>query len=161
METWTYRHTQRGVVIQRAVLVAGMLSSAIIGVGWLLEGASPSLLVAGVALAGLLAAVHWLAGSLTVTVGDSQLRIALGIGVVHRTIPLSAIRDCHRVRNRWWYGWGIRLTPRGWLWNVSGLDAVEVTYRRGGHFRIGTDDPDRLCEAIRLAIGTGNAPRSP
>ncbi len=50
--------------------------------------------------------------------------------------------------NRWYYGWGIRLTPQGWLWNVAGLDAVELTFSNGKKFRIGTDEPGKLLEAL-------------
>ena len=84
---------------------------------------------------------------------DSQhVRIALGVGIVRRRIALREIVSCRPVRNAWWYGWGIRLTPRGWLWNVSGLDAVELMYRSGRHFRIGTDEPQRLSDAISEAV---------
>ncbi|MDY7014940.1 MAG: hypothetical protein SVX43_15355 [Cyanobacteriota bacterium] len=55
------------------------------------------------------------------------------------------------VKNPWYYGWGIRLTPRGWLFNVSGLDAVEISLNSGRHFRIGTDRPRELERAIRRA----------
>jgi len=64
---------------------------------------------------------------------------------------LAAIRTCIVVRNRWWYGWGIRWTPRGWLYNVSGLAAVELTLTDGRRLRIGIDEPERLCEAIAQA----------
>jgi hypothetical protein len=50
------------------------------------------------------------------------------------------------------WGWGIRLTPRGWLFNVSGLDAVELTMTTGKHYRIGTYDPMGLARAIDRVI---------
>jgi hypothetical protein len=60
------------------------------------------------------------------------------------------------VRNKWWYGWGIRLTPHGWLFNVGGLDAVELELASGRKFRIGTDEPQGLLNAIRTAmVGAG------
>ena len=35
-----------------------------------------------------------------------------------------------------------------WLvWNISGLDTVELTYRDGKKFRIGTDEPEVLLDA--------------
>ncbi len=55
--------------------------------------------------------------------------------------------------NRWYYGWGIRLTPHGRLYNLSGLEAVEVQLNTGKKFRIGTDEPDALVRALRAAIG--------
>jgi plasmid stabilization system protein ParE len=52
------------------------------------------------------------------------------------------------------YGWGIRLTPSGWMFNVSGLDAVELTLRSGKRFRIGTDDPRDVIQALEKARGS-------
>jgi hypothetical protein len=39
-------------------------------------------------------------------------------------------------------GWGIRALHKGWLWNIAGLDAVELELKTGRVFRIGTDDAD-------------------
>jgi len=56
------------------------------------------------------------------------------------------------VKNHWYYGWGIRLTPHGVLYNVSGFYAVELRLRTGKEFRIGTDVPQELDAAIRQAL---------
>jgi hypothetical protein len=57
------------------------------------------------------------------------------------------------VRNRWWWGWGIRRIGRGqWLFNVSGLDAVELSMKNGKTYRIGTDEPQRLCEVVQSRL---------
>jgi hypothetical protein len=53
------------------------------------------------------------------------------------------------VRNPWYYGWGIRITPDGLLYNVSGTRAVEITLTDGSKLRLGTDEPEALCQAIR------------
>ena len=52
------------------------------------------------------------------------------------------------------YGFGIRYVFDGWMWNVSGLDAVQLTLPDGKHFRIGTDEPKALEAAINQAIGS-------
>ena len=56
------------------------------------------------------------------------------------------------IRIRWWHGWGIHLTPYGWLYNVSGFDAVAITLRDGRKVAFGTDDPDGLTTAIRAGV---------
>jgi hypothetical protein len=61
-------------------------------------------------------------------------------------------RQCEPIRIRWWYGWGIHVTPCGWLYNVSGFDAVAITLRDGRKFALGTDDPQELTAGIRDAI---------
>jgi hypothetical protein len=57
------------------------------------------------------------------------------------------------VTNPWYYGLGIHWTPHGILYNVSGFSAVEVRLFPGTTFRVGTDEPDQLCAAIRQAAG--------
>ncbi len=67
-------------------------------------------------------------------------------------VPLSEIESHSAVRNPWYYGWGLRRTPIGWLYNVSGLEAVEITMKDGRKVRIGTDDPAGLDAAIGAAL---------
>jgi hypothetical protein len=148
----TYRHTQRGLLVWTVLVVVAVVEALAMLAWYLADGPSAELLIVALAFVLLLIGVYVLAGSLTVTVDRDQLRMALGTGLIRRSIPLSKIDDCRPVRNSWWYGWGIRLTPRGWLWNVSGFDAVELTYVSGKRFRIGTDEPQLLSDAIDAGI---------
>ena len=105
------------------------------------------------ALAGLFVLLVLLFGSLTVTVGRAAVSIRFGIGLIGRRFALADIRAVRAVRNEWYYGWGIRLLPRGWLYNVSGLDAVELEMANGKAHRVGTDEPAALAAAIERAHG--------
>jgi hypothetical protein len=107
----------------------------------------------GVNLASLIIAavfllIGFLFGGLTTKVGSGSLDLAFGIGVISKSIPLEHIESAGVVRNRWWYGFGIRLTPHGWMWNMKGLSAVELTYKTGKKFRVGTTDPEGLLAAL-------------
>jgi hypothetical protein len=147
-----YQHTQPGTLLRGVLLVVGVLEGVTL-LGWLLDDRqSWSSLAPMPVLLLILAASYLLFGSMTVAVDREHLRLAFGLGIVHRNIPIRDIIECQPVRNAWWYGWGIRRTPHGWLWNVSGLDAVELTYRSGKRFRVGTDEPHRLCAAISASI---------
>jgi hypothetical protein len=46
-------------------------------------------------------------------------------------------------------GFGIRMGPRYRLYNVSGLDAVELRPKNGEIRRIGTDDPAGFVAALK------------
>ena len=94
------------------------------------------------------AVLTWLFGSLTIEVHVEELCHYFGPGFWKKTYHLSEIQSVEQVRNSWLFGWGIRLTPHGWLYNVSGLDAVQVQLRSGRKFRIGTDDPQGVISAI-------------
>jgi len=86
---------------------------------------------------------------LTIKIDDETLRACFAMGFICKRVPLAEIAVCELIRIRWWYGWGIRLTPYGWLYNVSGLDAVAITLDNGRKFALGTDDPHGLVAAIR------------
>ena len=89
--------------------------------------------------------------TLTVSVDDRDILVRFGIGIFRKHFPLSEIATAVRVRNRWYYGWGIRLRlwPTVWIYNVSGLDAVELTMKNGRLYRIGTNEPDTLENHIK------------
>lgn len=52
-------------------------------------------------------------------------------------------------------GWGIRITPHGMLYNVSGSEAVEIRMKNVRRFRLGTDEPEVLRGAILKAMTGG------
>ena len=105
----------------------------------------------------ILAVVLALFCTLTVTIDETSLVCFFGPGLIRRRIPLSDIVAARPVRNKWYYGWGVRLTPTGWMFNVSGLDAVELELISGKRFRIGTDEPGELAAAIRRATGSSSS----
>jgi hypothetical protein len=86
---------------------------------------------------------------LKITIERETLCASFGLGIIRKRVPMAEIAGCELIRIRWWYGWGIHLTPYGWLYNVSGLDAVAITLRNGRKFALGTDDPHGLLDAIR------------
>ena len=92
--------------------------------------------------------------TLTVAVDKQFLSICFGWGVFRKKFLVSEMASVARVKNRWYYGWGIRVCfwPKMWIFNVSGFDAVEITMKDGTIYRIGTDDPERLDAAIKEVI---------
>ncbi len=89
--------------------------------------------------------------SLRTVVDDAAVTAHFRFGRPRRVVPLGAITRHEPVRNPWWYGLGLRLIPGGTLYNVWGLDAVEIRYhdgRRDRMVRFGTNDPAGLDAAI-------------
>jgi hypothetical protein len=145
----TYRHTQPGWAVIIPLLGVLVVIWSVTEPGSENRAVMPWI---AAAMAGVLS----LFATLTVTVADDRVRCRFGVGLIRRQIRLSEVRSAEAVRNKWYYGWGIRLTPHGWLWNVSGLDAVELTFANGKRFRIGTDQPERLLAAIRAGLSRAN-----
>ena len=55
------------------------------------------------------------------------------------------------VRNSWRYGWGLRRTPHGGLYNGSGGEAVEIALGSEKRFRLGANEPQRLAQILLAA----------
>jgi hypothetical protein len=89
---------------------------------------------------------------LTITIENDTLCASFGLGIIRKRLRLAEIVGCEPIRIRWWYGWGIHLTPYGWLYNVSGLNAVAITLRDSRKFALGTNDPVGLVSAIQGAV---------
>ena len=69
---------------------------------------------------------------LTVTVTGAEILLAYTFGWPRRRIDRSRVISAVPERIPLWYGWGIRRTPKGWMWNVWGRDAVRITITDGG-----------------------------
>jgi hypothetical protein len=92
--------------------------------------------------------------SLQVIVDEKYLQIKFGYGIYKKKFLISDLVSAKTVKNKWYYGWGIRgwLWPKMWIYNVSGFDAVEIKLKNGKTYRIGTDEPSKLKEAILHSI---------
>jgi hypothetical protein len=138
-----YRHSQTGHLLRLAVIAPAPVL-LLLGPGT----NQPRVLFILVPTLLLLVIVGFLFTSMTIEVDDEDLTWFFGPGVWRKRIPLSEIASATPATNPWWYGWGIHKTPRGWLYNVSGLDAVEVVLKSGAMFRLGTDESGALARAL-------------
>ena len=135
-----YQHTQTGwtIIILFIAVALGIGITNLSGNGFVLF----------FAVSGFLVLLGLLFGSMTIKVDEKSLKWHFGPGFWKKEIPLENIAGTEEVTNKWYYGWGIRYTPYGWLYNVSGLSAVEVRLRSGKNIRLGTDEPTSLKQAI-------------
>lgn len=140
-----YRRTQIGYLMLAFIAIGILL---VLNYFYLSGNTNPFLLIILAALAVSLL----LFSILTVKVDGEEVSVRFGVGLIRKRFPLSEIESHSAVRNPWYYGWGLRRTPIGWLYNVSGLEAVEITLKDGRKIRIGTDDPTGLDAAIGAAL---------
>jgi hypothetical protein len=137
-----YRHTQLGPLLLLSTIPG---STALLFGAAVYDGAlSAGLLTLAVVLGG----VAYAFSSLTVEVTAEELTWRFGPGVFRGRVPRVDIIAATPVENPWWWGWGVHLTPRGWLYNISGLRAVEIALRDGTTFRLGSDDAAALARAL-------------
>jgi len=140
-----YRHTQIGTVqVWASVFAMVIIALSVLYIGnyWFSYAA---IIFLGLTLL--------LFGSLTILVSRADLEIRFGaFGIVKRIVPLDTIAAVTVVKTPWYYGWGIRWTPEGPLYNMAGNAGIEVRLSDGSRFRIGTDEPEALAAAIRDAL---------
>ena len=146
-----YRHTQVGKITSLAIAMIVVFTLVLT---FTIESEPPELILLPLGFALVMTAVLVCFATLTVEVTGKDVTAKFGPGWIRRRLDLDRIQGVERVRNHWFWGWGIRLTPYGWMFNISGLDAVELTLSNGKRFRIGTDEPRELEEAIRFALGS-------
>lgn len=148
----SYKHAQIGWVTIVAVVGGALLLA---GVG--LVGTAPRIVLQmTVAVILLLAAVF---SYQTIEVTDTEVISRFGFGAIAKRLQLAEIADLQFRPSNWYDGWGVRLTSRGWLYNVSGLSAVEFTMLGGGQIRFGTDDATNLIEAVRKSMSKTRNPQ--
>lgn len=134
-----YQHTQVGYT---TMIITGIAFGALLYLTFL----TPRPVLIGItAIVGLALVLF---STLTVIVRNQTVEVFFGPGLIHRRIPIDRIREVHTVRTPWHYGWGIRLTPSGWLWNVYGLEGIEIRFTDGSTFRVGSDEADKLTEVL-------------
>lgn len=151
-----YRHVQWGwswlLYLVFAIVMGGVMLASVVAAG---DTSDPAWVIALTValLIALFFTVLWFS-RLEVTVDEETVTAAFGTGKPHRVHRLDEISAVRRERNQWWYGWGVRKVPRGWMYNVWGLDAVEIELPEDKVFRIGTNDAGTV-EAV-LALSTSS-----
>ncbi|MGA7433755.1 MAG: hypothetical protein WBQ24_04130 [Xanthobacteraceae bacterium] len=138
-----YEHTQPGTLMIVISVVAALVCAA-----FAYSDTSVSRWIAGAIALGMII-LAFLFSSLTVIVNDQDVRWYFGPGAWSYSTARSDIESAQAVRNSWTNGWGIRVGSGFRLYNVSGLNAVELKLKSGEIRRIGTDDPTRLAAALQ------------
>ena len=138
-----YNHTQTGYLIIIALVLVALLF------GFILTQIEFHYALLVLMIAILLLLTSFL--TLNVTVNKNYLRIKFGYGIFSKSFKIKEITSVKAVRNKWYYGWGIRFwwKPRMIIYNVSGYDAVEIKLKNKRIYRIGTDEPKQLEQAIK------------
>jgi hypothetical protein len=144
-----YRHTQIGWTL--IVLVVAVVLAELTIVAFSSPPGTLALALSG-ALVAVVAVMLALFSTITVVVDDRAVRLWFGLRSLRREVMLSDVTAARKVRNHWYAGWGVRIIPRGRLYNVGGLDAVELEMDNGRVVRVGTDQPDALLAAVNAAL---------
>ncbi len=141
-----YKHTQKGYLIIWISIFLAVYFGFI-----LTQTGSDSKIIIIMVLVLLILASFF---TLNVTIDETNLKIKFGYGIVKKKFLLNEIVSVKTVKNHWYYGWGIRywFWPKMRIFNISGFDAVEIKMTDNKVYRIGTDEPQKLEQAILEVI---------
>ena len=91
---------------------------------------------------------------LTIFVDNKRVSFKLGIGLVGKSYKIADIKSCKPVSNSAFNGIGIHMLSNGWLYNVTGLKAIELHFNnKKSVVRIGTNKPEEISQVIQKLIG--------
>lgn len=89
---------------------------------------------------------------LRVKVDEKGIDIIYGVGLIKIGLRPDEVISVKKVKNSWIHGYGIRIISGGILYNIQGIDAVEINYvqkSKNKKVRIGSADVDNLLLAIK------------
>ena len=90
---------------------------------------------------------------MVIEIDENQISFKFGIGLFKRTYQIYDLTSCSSVRSSLLNGFGIRKIANGWLYNISGLDAIELQFiDKKNVIRIGTNKPDEISRIVNNLV---------
>jgi len=149
-----YKYTEVGVATILLILLAGVFTAYVV-IAELRTSPGPFLMVVGFAVVGLfifaLAAFY----SFTIQIAGEKLDFWFGFGVGKRSFDIADIRSIEIVKTPWYYFWGIKSIPGGWLYSIApGGEAIELVFMDRKKIHLGTNRAAEIKERIETVMGT-------
>lgn len=151
-----YRYTQVGILTILMILLAAVFTALMFASGLdSTEGGDASVLkVTALVVAGLfvlaLASFH----SFTIQIAAGKLNFWFGFGVGRKSFPIAGILSVEIVKNPWYYLWGIKSIPGGWLYSIApGGRVIELIFKDKRKIQLGTNRPEEIKHSLDQAIG--------
>lgn len=86
---------------------------------------------------------------IVIEIDENQISFKFGIGLLKRTYQINELTSCSSVRCSLLNGFGIRKIANGWLYNISGLNAIELRFNdKKSIIRIGTNNSDEIVNLV-------------
>ena len=150
-----YKHTQIGLVTIIMILLVGALTwfafdTAIKSA----DGQSGMMLkLVGLLVAGLFVLMLAAFYSFTIQMDGEEISFWFGFGVAGKKVSFKDIRSFVVVQNPWYYFWGIKSIPGGWLYSIApGGRAVELVLKDGKLIRLGTNHPEEIEQRLEKSM---------
>jgi hypothetical protein len=142
-----YEHRQVGWITVIALFAIAVLICVAAAIS------APSERTLSYSLVPIVLVVAALFSTLTVRVTDKRMMWYFGVTGIGRSVALTEIASIRAIKTSILEGWGIHLTWHGWVWNVSGFNAVQIILRSGTRFAVGTPNPQAVIDVLESARG--------
>ena len=151
-----HRYTQIGLITILMILLAGAFTAFMLASG--LESTegqgAPVLKVTGLVVAGVFVLLLASFYSFTIQIADGKLNFWFGFGAGRKSFPIAEIRSVEIVKNPWYYLWGIKSIPGGWLYSIApGGRVIELLFKDNRVIQLGTNRPEEVKRSLDEAIG--------
>jgi len=146
-QTLPYRHHQRGTPITALLTTAELILIGLV----FSTGPTRTTVLLLVVVTAVLAVLFVLFLRMTVEVDEQTIAVSLLLGAWRnswRVVDLAAAELVPISRR---YGLGVHGFRGNWLFNVSGRRGVRLSFADGRKVVIGSDEPERLLAALRVA----------
>jgi hypothetical protein len=145
-----YKHTQFGAMTLIVFVATGVLMVLIVS-----SMIADDRMVVAITIIGLYILIVALFYAFTVEISEGKLNFWFGIGAIRKSYSLTEIQSTKEVENPWYYLWGVKSIPGGWLYAIAPGSAVEIVFNNGKIARLGTNEPEMLIKAIDDASSVG------
>lgn len=97
--------------------------------------------------------VFFLFCKMDTSIDGKALRIRYGLFGFTKDVPLSDIKEVRQVKYPFYYGAGIRMTPKGTLYSVNFAKSVELILRNNERsVSVGTAKPEEMIRVLQQMI---------
>jgi hypothetical protein len=139
----TYKHTQVGFFTFLTILIAGVF---IVPLTIRLLAKNRFILILGII--GFVLLMLGLFSTFTIEIAHDHLSFWFGIKGLGKTYALHEIQTTQAVKNPWYYLWGIKTIPGGWLYAIAPGKALEIVLKNGHIVRLGTTHPEKVKKVL-------------
>ena len=150
-----YRYTQIGILTILMILLAAVFTALMFASGLdSTEGGDTSVLkVTALVVASLFVLTLTSFYSLIIQIADGKLNFWFGFGVGLKSFPITEILSVETVKNPWYYLWGIKSIPGGWLYSIApGGLVIELIFKDNRKIHLGTNRPAEIKHRLNEAI---------
>jgi hypothetical protein len=116
-------------------------------------GAKPLTFIPFLIIISLFSIVILLFYRMRVIVWNNKILLSFGVGLIWKAIEIANVESIEVVKNPFYFGWGIRMIPKGTMYNISGTRAIELHFKDTNRIvRIGSKNPEQLKREIEARL---------